>query len=157
MEEEKKNSYDFWWLRKDMENMGYLFEYCHKYCMQLYGVSIDTEKFLDEFMRSDIRREMETGHPRLLSQSAYDTVKKFIEVDHEGNIEKFKEDKEKRSYRENQLYWVGWMYAYIHYEMDILSRDLIKVLPLELMLEQYYLGHEMDKSVYLKHIRESFK
>lgn len=49
------------------------------------------------------------------------------------------------------------MYAYIHYEMDILSSRLIELLPLELMLEQYYLGHEMDKSVYLNHISELFK
>ena len=33
--------YDDWWLAKDMENMGYLFEYCDKYCKEIYGVNID--------------------------------------------------------------------------------------------------------------------
>ena len=84
---EKKNSYDSWWLRKDMENMGYIFEYCDKYCKQLFHVDIDKKKFLNAFMVSKFRLEMETGHERLLSQSAQDSVKMFINVDCNGNIE----------------------------------------------------------------------
>ena len=38
-------SYDKWWLNKDMENMGFFFEYCDKYCLEMYGVRIDKAKF----------------------------------------------------------------------------------------------------------------
>ena len=38
---EKKNSYDKFWLYKDMENMGYIFEYCDKYCKQLFNKDIE--------------------------------------------------------------------------------------------------------------------
>lgn len=39
---------------------------------------------------------------------------------------------------------------------DILSSELVKILPLELMLEHYYLGHEMSKEDYFEHIKHVF-
>lgn len=33
---------------------------------------------------------MEVGHPTLLSQTAYDTVKDFIQIDNKNNIETFR-------------------------------------------------------------------
>lgn len=114
---EKINSYDKYWLARDMENMGYLFEYCDEYCKKLYKIEIDNIKFLQDFLVSDLRKLMEIGHPQLVSESAEDTVEKFIEVDNHGNYENYKGKTTKFYYR--QLYWVGMMYAYIHYMADI--------------------------------------
>ena len=78
--------YDEFWLDKDMENMGYLFEYCEAYCREILGDEqflLDKEMFIESFMKSDCRALMEIGHPTLLSQAAYDTAKDFIEVDNE--------------------------------------------------------------------------
>jgi len=152
---EKKNCYEQWWLRKDMENMGYIFEYCNKYCQKLFGVKINRKKFINAFMKSNLRYEMETGHQRLLSQSAIDTVKMFIEIDCNNNIEQFRQDT-KEVYKYHQLYWIGWMYAYLHFRENILSRDLIQLLPLDVMLKHYKLGHEMDKEVYYNHVSNVF-
>lgn len=77
----KVNCYDEWWLRKDMENMGYIFEYCDKYCKDLFNVKIDKKKFLNAFMVSRFRYTMETGHERMLSQAGRDSVKMFVNVD----------------------------------------------------------------------------
>lgn len=155
---EKKNSYDEWWLRKDMDNMGYLFEYCDEYCEKLTGKHINKLKFLNRFMRSNIRYEMETGHPMLLSESAYDSVRRFIEVDLEDNISEFTSSRnEDEVYCHYQMYWVGWMYAYIHFEEDILSSELVEKLPIEEMLELYYLGHEMDRKAVLERVRMDLK
>lgn len=152
-----KLCYDEWWLRKDMENMGYIFEYCNKYCNRLFGVDIDRIKFLNAFMISQLRFEMETGNERLLSQSAEDSARMFIEVDCDNEINQFKSTKDTiNNYAYHQLYWVGWMYAYLHFKQDILSRELIKILPIEEMLEHYYLGHEMSKEVYFEHIKHIF-
>lgn len=49
------------------------------------------------------------------------------------------------------------MYAYLHFRKDILSSELVKILPIELMLEHYYLGHEMSKEVYFEHIKHIFE
>lgn len=152
---EKKHSYDEWWLSKDMENMGYIFEYCYKYCLELFNVPIDIKKFLNDFMSSVIRSKAEIGHPSLVSQSAIDTVEKFIKVDNSGDIEKYRIKTKNERYSDNQLYWVGWAYAYFHYRADITSKKLIKKLPLDFMLKEYKLAHEMDIEVYyLRHEKD---
>lgn len=140
------------WLSKDMQNMGYIFEYCNKYCENIYGVSIDREKFIKSFMKSAIRKEAEAGNPSLLAQSAIDTVQKFIDEDCEKNIEQFKGKKSKQ-YSMNQLYWAGMIYAYLHYAENKSSSELEKIIPLEKMLDYYYLGHEMDVETFHDHIK----
>ncbi len=144
-------SYDKWWLPKDMENMGFFFEYCDKYCLDIYEVNIDKVKFLTAFMNSNFRRVMELGHPRLLSQSAKDSLVQWIETDYAGNLSKFSDVKSRKrahKYSHNQFYWVGWMYAYLHYKTGLSSKTIVTRLPIDVMLEHYYLGHEMSKEAY---------
>ena len=49
-----------------------------------------------------------------------------------------------------QLYWAGWMYAYIHFMSKERSRTIIEKLPLKEMLIEYKLGHEMSKETLSK-------
>ena len=129
-----------------MENMGYIFEYCDKYCKELFDVEIDKYKFLDTFMRSEIRKQMESGHPMLLSQSGRDTVRKFVLVDLDGNLDIYKG--KSQNIIEKQWYWVGWIYAYIHYKSKLSSKKIVNKLPLKKMLKMYYLGHEQSKETF---------
>lgn len=149
MEGSAMRSYDKWWLNKDMENMGFFFEYCDKYCWDIYRVKIDKVKLLTAFMNSNFRRVMELGHPRLLSQSAKDSLVQWISADYAGNLSDFLIKKSKKwNYAHNQFYWVGWMYAYLHYKSGLSSKTIVTRLPIDLMLEHYYLGHEMSKEAY---------
>ena len=152
---EKKRSYDKFWLSKDMENMGYMFEYSDMFAKELYNANanqFDKLKFADIFMRSRMRREMDTGHPWFLSEAAIDSFEKYISVDFNANVSEFYNVKP-HVFRKNYLYWVGWAYAYIHYEADMYSSDIIERLPLSYMIEQYYTGHEMDISVFYDKIK----
>ena len=146
--------YDKWWLPKDMENMGYLFEYCDAYCKELYGIDIDKIKLLTAFMNSRFRRAMETGHPKFLSQSAKDSLRQWVEVDYYDDLSEF-ESHDEEYYDDNQFYWIGWCYAYIHYKTKLSSRMIVKRLPIIDMLNNYYLGHEMSKEVYFMHVRDT--
>ena len=144
-------SYDKWWLPKDMENMGYLFEYCDKYCLDIYNVEIDKIRLMTAFMNSQFRRSMEKGHPRLLSQSAKDSLRQWIDTDYRGDLTDFlvkNNKKNKGVYAYNQFYWVGWMYAYLHYKTRLSSKTIVSRLPIEMMLRHYGLGHEMSKESY---------
>ena len=134
--------------------MGYLFEYCDKYCRELYGVNIDKIKLLTAFMNSDFRREMEQGHPKFLSQSARDSLMQWISADYGNNLEEFETHIDQDEYRENQFYWVGWIYAYIHYRTRRSSRRIVSRLPIEQMLNNYYFGHEMSKETYFARIED---
>ena len=147
--------YDEWWLPKDMENMGYLFEYCDKYCKVLYNIQIDKIKLLTAFMCSEFRKEMEEGHPKFLSQAAKDSLVQWLNVDYDGDISAFK-TRTKEKYAENQMYWIGWMYGYIHFRTKLPSKEIVKELPITEMLQHYYLGHEMSKQVYFDRISNRF-
>ncbi len=147
--------YDEFWLSKDMENMGYFFEYCDIYCKEILEgdkIVLDKEKFIEAFMKSDCRALMEAGHPTLLSQAAYDTVRDFIQVDNNYDIEMFRLKGRQPEYKHMQLYWAGWMYAYIHFMSKERSRTIIEKLPLKEMLIDYKLGHEMSKETYYEKI-----
>lgn len=149
--EGRRKTYNSFWLRSDMENMGYMFEYCDEYCMRLYKANIDKEKLLNKFMKSDIRKEMEFGNPKLLSQAAIDSLELFVNVDC-GGIEEFRTDKKVR-YRENQMYWIGWAYAYIHHKECIPFSELVDIITIEEMKDLYRVGHEMDIDVFREKIR----
>lgn len=156
---DKKNSYDKWWLSKDMLNMGRLFEVSAEYCRKFYHIDeqqfehFDRLKFAEDLMYSNIRYEMEKGHPTLLSQAPADSFKKYIDVDLDGDYLRYCNAEETQVFIKNQMYWVGSMYAYCHYHADMLSRDLIKKMPLNYMLEQYHLGHEMGYSVFYDKVK----
>ena len=99
--------YDEFWLNKDMENIGYFFEYCDKYCKEILEDNtfiLDKERFIEAFMKSDCRALMEIGHPTLLSQAAYDIVKNFIQVDNNNDIEAFRLKGGQPEYKHMQLY-----------------------------------------------------
>lgn len=152
---EDLSCYDEFWLNKDMENMGYFFEYCDEYYKEILADNtfvLDKEKFIEAFMRSDCRALMEIGHPTLLSQAAYDTVKNFIQVDNHNDIEKFRSKGDQLEHKYMQLYWAGWMYAYIHFVSKECSKIIIEKLPLREILIDYKIGHEMSKETYYKKI-----
>ena len=152
--------YDEFWLDKDMENMGYLFEYCEAYCREILGDEqflLDKELFIESFMKSDCRALMEIGHPTLLSQAAYDTAKDFIEVDNENEMAAFRLRGKQQEYARYQLYWAGWMYAYIHFQSKERSKNIIEKLPLHEILTDYKIGHEMSKEAYYSKIAYLFE
>lgn len=151
--------YDEFWLSKDMENMGYFFEYCEEYCQEIYNQAfiLDKEKFLTAFMESDCRALMEIGHPSLISQAAYDTVRDFIEVDYDNNIEIFRLKEKQPVYRHMQFYWIGWMYAYIHFMSKERSKIIVEKLPIKEMLIDYKIGHEVSKENYYGRIAYLFE
>lgn len=156
---EELTCYDEFWLSKDMENMGYFFEYCDGYCKEILDdndFTLDKEKFIEAFMKSDCRALMEIGHPTLLSQAAYDTVKKFIEIDNKNDIEEFRLKGKPTDYKPMQLYWAGWMYAYIHFMSRERSKTIIEKLPLKEILLDYKTSHEMSKEAYYRKTEHLF-
>lgn len=145
--------YDEFWLEKDMENMGYMFEFCDQYCQDLYGVWIDKIKFLDAFMHSDMRVLMEIGHPRFVSQAAKSTLEIYVDEDFKSDLSAFAVPEQKR-YPEAQFYWVGWAYAYIHFQSKLSSEHIINKLPLVDMLFKYYPGgHSMGIDHFYNNIK----
>ncbi|MBR0119707.1 MAG: hypothetical protein IJM01_06235 [Eubacterium sp.] len=137
-----------------MENMGFLFEFCDKYCREIYETKINKKTLLTAFMNSRFGEEMEEGHPKFLSQAAKDSLRQWIDVDYDSDLSGFEGTEAENKYVDHQFYWVGWIYAYIHFRSKKSSKKIISVLPIDEMLEQYHLCHEMDRSIYYSRIAD---
>lgn len=156
---DKKNSYDKFWLGEDMMTMGNMFEYSDKFAKERHGFvgEFDRIKFANVFMLSNLRSVMEVGHPGLLSEAVQDVYWRYVNVDCKGSLEQFRATTPPLILHKHQLYWIGQAYAYIHYEADITSRDLIKKLPLEEMLHFYITGHQIDFSNFYERVKDALK
>lgn len=131
------------YLKDDMKIMGYFFELLPE---RIYNV--DVEDFFYHFMRSDIREAMDNLNPQLLNMASYNVLERYLETG--VNIKYLKEQK---YYRENELYWVGSVYPYISVYKEIKSKELVKILPFNKILDMYPLGHEMGYSSFLSHLK----
>jgi len=150
-----RKCYDEFWLPYDMQKMGYIFEECEAYVKEICGVDIDKVKFLTAFMKSGIRRVMESGHACLISQSSYDTIEQYIEVDCNGDVSQWRGIPLELDY--NHWYWVGHTYSYVHFRSKMLSADLVDRLPIETLLNGYIWGHQMGEEAHYQRVLEMFK
>lgn len=141
------------YLADDMNRMGFLFEYCDSYAKDIYKVEINKPLFVNAFMKSYIRELMDKGHPRLLSQSSQDTFEAFIETDLQNDLSTIILYSETNEYKTYQMYWIGQMYAYIHFMTSIPSSEIIELLSFDEMVRLYPLGHEMDIEVFYDRIK----
>ena len=55
-----------------------------------------------------------------------------------------------------QMYWIGWMYAYLHYKADIHSRDLVRKMSVQEMLVEYEWGHQLSEEGFYQRVRYMF-
>lgn len=151
----KYNSYQLDSLQYDVLSMSYLFEYCLEYFKIYYGIRADRNKFVDSFLRSSCRAEMELGHPKLINQSSLETFRDYIDVDLDGKFFNFKAEKYKRNLNvKDMYYWIGGLYALMHYLFDVKTKDLLLVYTLETAKRDYYMGHEVGYGGYISRIRE---
>lgn len=75
-------------------------------------------------------------------------------MDCNGDCAKFERHGRKKNFTHYQLYWIGWIYAYINFRTKLPSKEIVSKLRLERMLNDYYLGHEMAKEVYFDKIKD---
>ena len=150
--------YDDFWLPKDARNIGFLFEYCDKVMKDLYGIEIDVEKFLLAFSNSGVRKKMEIGNPRLLSQSYVDTIECFVTVDCNGDFNQFiaNDETENLNFQSLARIWIGKMYTKIGYHFDISLAETMDLVPLWEMSDHFGLGHEISDEAYLDSVRNIF-
>lgn len=153
---DKKHSYDKFWLSEDMDTMGIIFERSEYIAQKYHGFegAFDRLRFAEDFMNSNLRAVMEVGHPGLLSEAVQDVFERYVNVDCRGSLERYKATEEPPELHEYQLYWVGQAYAFIHYEADITSRELLKKLPLKEMLHYYITGHQSTYENFYDRIKE---
>ena len=131
------------YLPDDKRRMSNMLEFCDRYAMRNYNAVITKSVFVEKFMTSYIRSQMDIGHPKLMGQAAEDTFQIFIDYELKGDIESLYTYDDKDEYAQLELYWIGQMYAYIHCMTRLSSREIYQKLPLQEMRHFYVTGHEM--------------
>ena len=148
-----KIQYDESWLVTDSRNLGFLFQQCDIAVREHYGIELDIEKFLTAFMHSNVRKKMEAGNPRLLSQSYIDTIICFIEVDCDEDVTQFELENTLPTYFPFERLWIGRMYPKIAYRYGLESETVIRLLPFDEMRAHFRIGHEISEASYLDSLR----
>jgi hypothetical protein len=128
----------------DKRRLSNMLEYCDRYAKRIYNAPITKSLFIEKFMTSYIRSQMDIGHPKLMGQAAEDTFEIYVEYELEGNIGQLYTVDDNMEYGELELYWIGQMYAYMHCLSRLSGKDIYERLPLAEMRHFYITGHEMS-------------
>ncbi len=140
--------YNAWWQEYDMDKTGHFFEECADVVLDNYDIHINIERFLEFYLKSDMRNLIDIHHPFLSTRSNKENIDSLIKVDMYGRLaDEMRSDVSQRDmYRDNELYWMGWFFIYCLYQNPKIenSRELIKVLPIDKLRELYPTFHEMD-------------
>ena len=123
----------------DMEQMGDLFEYA------AVDEGVYMPDFVELFMNSTIRANMDSWHPRYHSECCNELYDHFVECQKHYNkpIARMAVESE-RDFHCNEFSWIGMWYAFLHYYLDITSKDLYSILPLDKSRKYYTIGHQMS-------------
>ena len=150
-------------LKKDMQDLGFIFEYCDYYCKSVYQKDIDTAKFLTAFMKSGVRYGMEACQPLHLDSNGYEAMRMFIDNVYDRDLSPFAYDKYEAHdgfrFSKPQLNWAGSMYAFLHYNTKKSSKRLVDTYPVEDMLNSYpkYKDLPMERVLIKLEIKNSGK
>lgn len=131
------DTYDF-----DRRVLLYFFQNCSDVIKELYNIEIDTVKFIDMYMKSDMRKQADERFEGLVFKNTKQLVKLFLEVDLDGNLDLFPVGERTLSY--NELFWAGMMYAYIKHKTGLYMSEICSIVDINYMEHIYGIGCEMS-------------
>ena len=133
-----KEDWDYCYIQ-DMQQLGSLFEWVGN------EVKLEMNEFVSQFMNSSIRADMDAWHPWYSNEPCNLLFKHFNDYKEKFNLQSIPQvPDEDIDYYPDELRWVGMWYAYLHYCLNMSSKDIYKILPLEKARMYYPIGHEMS-------------
>ena len=109
---------------------------------------VDEKWFIEKYMKSDIRRLLDSANPKLAAKPAPELIHAFIDRECGGE------------YRRGEQWggflpqWVGEIYSLYQWKYEIPSAKLIDLLPLSDMERMYIPGHQMGWDAAVNKIHE---
>lgn len=108
----------------------------------------DTEDFIKTYMKSETRKCIDEAKAYVNTMSASELLEYFIENEHYVM-------KLGKALKGFMPAWIGEFYAYYQWYYDILSSEVIKVVPLEFLKNAYYGLHDLDLELAVKKVGEN--
>ncbi|MCL2775166.1 MAG: hypothetical protein FWD71_17730 [Oscillospiraceae bacterium] len=97
----------------------------------------DVKWFIEKYMRSDIRRLLDSANPKLAAKPAPELIHAFINRECGGEYQRGEE------WWGFLPQWVGEIYSLYQWKYEVPSAQLIELLPLSDMERMYIPGHQM--------------
>ena len=135
------SAYDELYIAEIKHTQGKVFD---KIRDELPGV--DEKWFIEKYMRSNIRRLLDSANPKLAAKPAPELITAFINRECGGE---YKRGEEWGGFLPQ---WVGEMYALYQWQYETPSAELIEILPLYDMERMYIPGHQMGWDAAVKKI-----
>ncbi|MCL2159826.1 MAG: hypothetical protein FWH48_10500 [Oscillospiraceae bacterium] len=126
------SAYDEVYVGQIQRNQGLAFLYIRD---ELPGA--DEKWFIESYMKSDIRRLLDSANPKLAAMPAPELIHAFINRECGGEYRRGEE------WGGIMLQWVGEIYSLYQWKFDVPSAELIDMLPLSEMERMYIPGHQM--------------
>jgi hypothetical protein len=98
---------------------------------------VDEKWFIEKYMRSDIRRLLDSANPKLAAKPSPELIHAFINRECDGE---YKRGEEWGGFLPQ---WVGEIYSLYQWKFSVPSAELIDLLPLSDMERMYIPGHQM--------------
>lgn len=123
--------YDELYLTQVVETQGKLFEK-----LQDIDPPVDSEKLIEAYLRSDLRRQLDAGHAFFLTLDDEQLKRRFLESEYEPEP-----GEPLRGFMPN---WIGRFYAYAQWEYDVPSAALVEKIPVADLTARYWGAHDLD-------------
>lgn len=134
--------YDEIYLTQVVETQGKFFE-----SLQDLDPPVDSQRVIDDYMRSDLRRQLDEGHAYFLTLGAKDLqTRLFQEVGGEPRA-----GEPLRGFLPN---WIGRFYAYCQWYWNVPSAAIVEKLPVADMTSLYRGAHDLDLALAVRKIGE---
>ncbi|MCL2158518.1 MAG: hypothetical protein FWH48_03835 [Oscillospiraceae bacterium] len=98
---------------------------------------VDEKWFIEKYMKSDIRRLLDSANPKLAAKPSPELIHAFINRECGG------EYKRGEQWGGFLPQWVGEIYSLYQWKFNVPSAELIDLLPLSDMERMYVPGHQM--------------
>lgn len=69
-------------------------------------------------------------------------------------LEEIHPQKNDKHYATSVIEWIGWMYRYLHIELNIPSKEIYAMLPMEKMLAYYPGMHTQDEDFFVDVVKD---
>lgn len=132
--------YDEIYLTQVVETQGKFFEE-----LQDIEPPIDSQKTIEDYMRSNLRRQLDEGHAFFLTMDATNLRKRLF-------LEPGKAPRPGEPLRGFLPNWIGRFYGYCQWYWNVSSEQVVEKLPVTDMTSLYRGAHDLDLAVAVRKI-----